>query len=156
MHRSPWRGFTLVELVVVVIILAILIGLLLPAVQSARESARRISSSKDVLIDYQEGHTEDAPARLPQARVSVFNAEVTLTPRLSIGTVSPESIYEARFVGQIKASRPEPEKSECEIALPLPPQIISLGDLSISVGEEASENDLGKTIAERNQLTWQQ
>ena len=35
------RGFTLVELLVVIAIVAMLVALLLPAVQSARESARR-------------------------------------------------------------------------------------------------------------------
>ena len=39
--RDPRRGFTLVELLVVIAIIAILIALLLPAVQAAREAARR-------------------------------------------------------------------------------------------------------------------
>ncbi len=75
------RGFTLIELLVVIAIIAILIALLLPAVQQAREAARRTQCKNN----------------LKQIGLGIHNYESTYSRFPSSGEYTDEATKDRRF-----------------------------------------------------------
>ncbi len=104
---SKRRAFTLVELLVVIAIIGVLVGLLLPAVQAARESARRTQCSNNLKQLALASHNfHDTNGYMPPYRLTQRHASwaVLILPFMEQNNVYAQWDILKEYQGQLPAA----------------------------------------------------
>ncbi len=101
------RGFTLLELLVVIVIITVLIGLLIPAVQKAREAANRLACQNNLKqLGLGIHHFHDTYQQLPPSRL--HDAYVTWAVLL-LPYLEQENLYRRWDISRAYYHQPDPE-----------------------------------------------
>jgi len=102
--RNSRGGFTLIELLVVIVIIAILVSLLLPAVQQAREAARRTSCKNNLKQLALAVHNfEGARGTMPPNTMFTYDPTGPNWSWLAnvLPQIEQENLYDAARIGQL-------------------------------------------------------
>ena len=108
------RGFTLIELLVVIAIIAVLVALLLPAVQSAREAARRSQCKNNLKqIGLALHNYHDVGSGLPSGWIGVsnFTADPEGESGFGWGTMIIPHLDSNNLYAQLNTKRPLDDRS---------------------------------------------
>ncbi|MCA8988237.1 MAG: DUF1559 domain-containing protein [Planctomycetaceae bacterium] len=159
MSRITRRGFTLIELLVVIAIIAVLVALLLPAVQQAREAARRSSCKNNLkqlglaLHNYHDTFTVLPPGYISRNINSTAMASMESGPGYAWGTMILAFLEGGNIYDQITFEQDAQTAGNIPLARTViptflcptdpAPQVFTVTDTASNTYELASANYVG-------------